>query len=122
MALGLVAMAAVAVATRWWLLLVLSAAELGVARALQPPNILLLLMDDVSVRASRAPGRAAALGAGSGAGEGRPAVWGSCLVLPSAAWLLSEAEVRWAFAGRTRRPFCPVPPLPHPCPTPHRKV
>uniref|UniRef100_A0AAA9S5D9 N-acetylgalactosamine-6-sulfatase n=2 Tax=Bos TaxID=9903 RepID=A0AAA9S5D9_BOVIN len=46
-ALGLVAMAAVAVATRWWLLLVLSAAELGVARALQPPNILLLLMDDM---------------------------------------------------------------------------
>uniref|UniRef100_A0A4W2DZH2 N-acetylgalactosamine-6-sulfatase n=1 Tax=Bos indicus x Bos taurus TaxID=30522 RepID=A0A4W2DZH2_BOBOX len=40
-------MAAVAVATRWWLLLVLSAAELGVARALQPPNILLLLMDDM---------------------------------------------------------------------------
>ena len=64
MALGLVAMAAVAVATRWWLLLVLSAAELGVTGAPQPPNILLLLMDDVSVRASRALGRAAALGAG----------------------------------------------------------
>ncbi|XP_055268923.1 N-acetylgalactosamine-6-sulfatase isoform X2 [Moschus berezovskii] len=40
-------MAAVAVATRWWLLLVLSAAELGVTRAPQPPNILLLLMDDM---------------------------------------------------------------------------
>ncbi|XP_017917349.1 PREDICTED: N-acetylgalactosamine-6-sulfatase isoform X3 [Capra hircus] len=40
-------MAAVAVATRWWLLLMLSAAELGVAPAPQPPNILLLLMDDM---------------------------------------------------------------------------
>ncbi|KAF4010635.1 hypothetical protein G4228_002167 [Cervus hanglu yarkandensis] len=40
-------MAAVAVATRWRLLLVLSAAELGVTGAPQPPNILLLLMDDM---------------------------------------------------------------------------
>ncbi|XP_022438624.1 N-acetylgalactosamine-6-sulfatase isoform X7 [Delphinapterus leucas] len=46
-ALGVVAMAAVAAATRWRLLLVLSAAGLGVTGAPQPPNILLLLMDDM---------------------------------------------------------------------------
>ncbi|XP_047644890.1 N-acetylgalactosamine-6-sulfatase isoform X1 [Phacochoerus africanus] len=40
-------MAAVAAATRWRLLLVLSAAGLGVTGAPQPPNILLLLMDDM---------------------------------------------------------------------------
>ncbi|XP_032320470.1 N-acetylgalactosamine-6-sulfatase isoform X5 [Camelus ferus] len=40
-------MAAVAAATRWQLLLVLSAAGLGVTLAPQPPNILLLLMDDM---------------------------------------------------------------------------
>ncbi|KAM9048195.1 N-acetylgalactosamine-6-sulfatase isoform 1-T1 [Megaptera novaeangliae] len=40
-------MAAVAAATRWRLLLVLSAAGLRVTGAPQPPNILLLLMDDM---------------------------------------------------------------------------
>ncbi|TEA40448.1 hypothetical protein DBR06_SOUSAS30610031 [Sousa chinensis] len=40
-------MAAVAAATRWRLLLVLSAAGLGATGAPQPPNILLLLMDDM---------------------------------------------------------------------------
>lgn len=42
-------MAAVTAVTRWRLLLVLSTAALGAAGAPQPPNILLLLMDDVSV-------------------------------------------------------------------------
>nr|XP_024205758.2 N-acetylgalactosamine-6-sulfatase isoform X2 [Pan troglodytes] len=41
-------MAAVVAATRWWrLLLVLSAAGMGASGAPQPPNILLLLMDDM---------------------------------------------------------------------------
>ncbi|XP_072802907.1 N-acetylgalactosamine-6-sulfatase isoform X3 [Vicugna pacos] len=40
-------MAAVAAETRWQLLLVLSAAGLGVTLAPQPPNILLLVMDDM---------------------------------------------------------------------------
>ncbi|XP_014692062.1 N-acetylgalactosamine-6-sulfatase isoform X1 [Equus asinus] len=40
-------MAAVTAVTRWRLLLVLSAAALGAAGAPQPPNILLLLMDDM---------------------------------------------------------------------------
>ncbi|PNJ12514.1 GALNS isoform 1 [Pongo abelii] len=41
-------MAAVVAATRWWrLLLVLSAAGMGASGAPQPPNILLLLMDDI---------------------------------------------------------------------------
>lgn len=40
-------MAAVTAVTRWRLLLVLSTAALGAAGAPQPPNILLLLMDDM---------------------------------------------------------------------------
>ena len=60
-------MAAVAAATRWHLLLVLSAAGLGVTGAPQPPNILLLLMDGVSAGAGGAPGTAA-FGRGRGGG------------------------------------------------------
>lgn len=67
-ALRTVAMAAVAAAIRrWWLLLlllVLSAAELGASGTPQPPNILLLLMDDVST--GRAPGERCAWGHGLG--------------------------------------------------------
>lgn len=44
----MVAMAAVAAVMRWRLLLALSAAGLGALGVPQPPNILLLLMDDVS--------------------------------------------------------------------------
>lgn len=50
----MVAMAAVAAVMRWRLLLALSAAGLGALGVPQPPNILLLLMDDVS--AGWAPG------------------------------------------------------------------
>lgn len=88
-ALGVVAMAAVAAATRWRLLLVLSAAGLGVTGAPQPPNILLLLMDDVSAGVGRDPGRTALA-----RGWGRPAVWGSRLALQAVAWLVGEGEVR----------------------------
>lgn len=60
----MVAMAAVAAVMRWRLLLVLSAAGLGALGVPQPPNILLLLMDDVS--AGRAPGERCACGGGWG--------------------------------------------------------
>uniref|UniRef100_A0A8C6EHW1 GALNS n=1 Tax=Microcebus murinus TaxID=30608 RepID=A0A8C6EHW1_MICMU len=51
-------MVAVAAATRWRLLLVvLSALGMGAASAPQPPNILLLLMDDVSGDPARGPPR-----------------------------------------------------------------
>lgn len=59
-----VAMAAVAAAMRWRVLLVLSVAGLGAKGTPQPPNILLLLMDDVS--AGRAPGECCARGSGLG--------------------------------------------------------
>jgi hypothetical protein len=53
-AYGVVAMAAVAAATRGWRLLVLlCTAVLATAGAPQPPNIVLLLMDDVSAGAGR---------------------------------------------------------------------
>lgn len=61
---GVVAMAPVAAAMRWWLLLVLSAVGLGAKGVPQAPNILLLLMDDVS--AGRAPGERCARGGGWG--------------------------------------------------------
>lgn len=60
----MVAMEAVAAVMRWRLLLVLSAAGLGALGVPQPPNILLLLMDDVS--AGRAPGERCARGSGWG--------------------------------------------------------
>lgn len=48
-------MAPVAAVTRWRLLLVLSAAGFGAMGTPKPPNILLLLMDDVSAAARQAP-------------------------------------------------------------------
>lgn len=57
---GVVAMAAVAAAMRWRLLLVMSVAVLGASGTPQPPNILLLLMDDVS--SGWAPGERCAPG------------------------------------------------------------
>lgn len=68
---GAVAMASAAAMTRWRLLLVLSAAAPGTTGAPQPPNILLLLMDDVSAGAGRAPRRAALWAAVAG-GPGGP--------------------------------------------------
>lgn len=67
-----VAMAAVAAAMRWRLLQVISVAVLGASGTPQPPNILLLLMDDVS--AGWAPGERCARGGGGG-GRGGGVPW-----------------------------------------------
>lgn len=69
---GVVAMAAVAAAMRWRLLQVISVAALGATGTPQPPNILLLLMDDVS--AGWAPGERCARGGGWGSPVGGTAV------------------------------------------------
>lgn len=75
----MVAMAAVAAVMRWRLLLALSAAGLGALGVPQPPNILLLLMDDVS--AGWAPGERCARGSG----------WGRLWV--------EEAHGKWLMGG-----------------------
>lgn len=77
----MVAMAAVAAVIRWQLLLALSAAGLGVLGVPQPPNILLLLMDDVS--AGWAPGKRCACSGG----------WRRLWV--------EEARAKWIWGGRS---------------------